>query len=812
MGEDFDKAQGGFIDYLLLDENQKPIAVLEAKRESKSPLDGKEQAREYANRTHVRYVILSNGNVHFLWDMISGNPEPIFKLPTQESLLSNQKYQPNPAALSDERVDEFYITRSQIPDFDQSPSFIKGGESKDKYLRDNKLKIMRKYQVNAVHAIQNAAKTGKKRYLLEMATGTGKTLTCAAIIKLFLKTGNAKRILFLVDRIELEKQAQEAFQNTIGHEFTVYIYKDHKDDWGSADILVSTVQSLQTNDRYRDIFSPTDFELVISDEAHRSISGNARAVFEYFIGYRVGLTATPKDYFKNLNDKDQNTEKEFERRQLLDTYTTFGCVSGQPTYSYSLLDGVNDPDGPYLVNPIIIDARTNITTQLLSSEGYAVHKVIDEETEVDAIFGARDFEHKFFNDETNEVLAETFLDNADIDPISGELGKSLIFAVSQAHASRVVNILNRLAMKRWPNKYQSDFAIQITSNVTDAQNFTTQFSNNNLLGQTNWLDDYESSRARVAVTVGMMTTGYDCSDLQNVVFMRPVFSPSDFIQMKGRGTRLHTFRYTDYSNDDNIVTSTKNHFKLIDFFAVCEYFDEKYDYKAALSVPKKISGINIDYEPKGTDGGTIEEPTPNYARGVDLGEADNLRQKTTTIIGGLGMVIDREMFHAFVDEVSHDEELIKRDDTDREAAISYLKNNILEKPNHYMTLDKIRRHFKLDRKVSIGEALDIIMGRIDIPKQKAEIISDKFHEAIINKGLAEKLSANEHLFHLAYSLFDAYISSRTVQEAIDSREYGRLEQTGQISLDDYAKLHQADIAEPLITYVRDYIDTDKLRG
>jgi type I restriction enzyme R subunit len=426
LGDDFNEAQGGFIDYLLLNEDQKPIAVLEAKRESKSPLDGKEQARDYANRTHVRYVILSNGNVHYLWDMIEGNPEPILKFPTQESLIESKMYQPNPLALADEPVNNTYIAHSQIPDFDKSPQYLKGTEIRAKYIHDNKLKIMRKYQVGAIHAIQNAAREGKKRYLLEMATGTGKTLTCAAIIKLFLKTGNAKRVLFLVDRIELEKQAQEAFENSLGQDFTVYTYKEHKDDWGTADIVVSTVQSLQTNDRYKELFSPTDFELVISDEAHRSIGGNARAVFEYFIGYRVGLTATPKDYLKGVSEDDQNTQKDFERRQLLDTYTTFGCESGQPTFSYSLLDGVNDPDGPYLVNPIIIDARTDITTRLLSDEGYSVHKVVDEETEVDAIFGARDFERKFFNEKTNEVLVRTFLDNADYDPISGEIGKLIV--------------------------------------------------------------------------------------------------------------------------------------------------------------------------------------------------------------------------------------------------------------------------------------------------------------------------------------------------------------------------------------------------
>jgi len=810
LGDDFNDAQGGFIDYLLLDDNQKPIAVLEAKREGKSPLDGKEQARDYANRTHVRYVILSNGNVHYFWDMLNGNPEPILKLPTPESLVESKKYQPNPAALADEQVDNTYIAHSQIPDFDKSPQYRAGDESREKYIRDNKLKIMRKYQVGAVHAIQDAAREGKKRYLLEMATGTGKTLTCAAIIKLFLKTGNAKRILFLVDRIELEKQAQEAFENSLGKGFIVYTYKDHKDDWGAADIVVSTIQSLQTNNRYKELFSPTDFELVISDEAHRSIGGNARVVFEYFVGYRVGLTATPKDYLRGVSD-NQNTQKDFERRQLLDTYNAFGCESGQPTFSYSLLDGVNDTDGPYLVNPIIVDARTDITTKLLSEEGYAVHKVIDEETEVDTVFGARDFERKFFNEKTNEVLAQTFLDNADFDPISGEIGKSIVFAVSQVHAAKMVNILNTLAMARWPGKYQSDFALQVTSNVADAQEYTTKFSNNNLRGKTAWLDNYDSSRTRVVVTVGMMTTGYDCSDLLNVAFMRPVFSPSDFIQMKGRGTRLHTFRYTDYANNENIITATKNNFKLIDFFAVCEYFNERYDYEAVLSVPKRIESAVTEFPPKIIDDGGGEGGSGSHVAGVDLDELDKLHNKTTTIVGGQGMRIDREMFRKFKEELQADKEFTELYDTNREEALDYLKNKVFDKPNHFMNLDKIRSFFKLDRKLSLGEALDIVMDQIEKPKLKAEIVHDGFNDAILTKNLTNKLT-DDTIFHLAYQLFDAYISSPAVQTAIDEQRYGNLDHTNQLSLEEYIRLHHAGVAEPLVAYIKDYIDITKLRG
>ncbi len=813
FGDNFENIRGGFVDYLLLDDNQKPIAVLEAKRESIPPLSAKIQARNYAAGMHVRYVILSNGNTHYLWDTLEGNPEPISRFPTLESLQADREFRTNPTALVDEKVDEKYIARSQMPDFEQSPEYRAGGDVRSEFLAKNKLKIMRHYQVDAVHAIQHAAADGKRRYLLEMATGTGKTLTCAAIIKLFLKTGNARRILFLVDRIELEEQAQKAFTNTIGGDYTVLTYKQHRDDWGKAEVVVSTVQSLQVGDRYREVFSPTDFDVVISDEAHRSIGGNARAVFEYFKGYHVGLTATPKDYLKGVEKDEEGTQKDFERRQLLDTYTTFGCESGMPTYRYSLNDGVSDPAGPYLVNPTIVDARTKITTKLLGDEGYAVHKVAEDEVSVDTIFGARDFEKKFFNEETNEVLASTFLDNADTDPITGEVGKSIVFAVSQAHASKVTNILNRLAMERWPGKYQSDFAIQITSNVPRAQEYTVRFSENDLLGHTRWLENYQSSRARVAVTVSMMTTGYDCSDLQNVVFMRPVFSPSDFIQMKGRGTRLHKFTFVDYAygGEDRLIIKEKGGFKLIDFFAVCEYFNEKYDYKASLVLPKNVQAA-LTTEPAIAEGSAGSDEVKVSYRGVELGEADELRTAERIVVGREGMVVDREMFRSFVEETRDDPELQRLDVENPAAALEYLKNNILEKPDYYMTLEKMKRHFKLDRRISLGEALDIIMGRTDEPKRKNEIIADKFADFVLTKNLTDTFAEDNDLYNLARQLFDAYISSDAVQRAIDNEEFGDLAHSGQVTMREFAKLHQEGLAKPIVQYIQDYVDTSKLRG
>jgi len=225
------------------------------------------------------------------------------------------------------------------------------------------------------------------------------------------------------------------------------------------------------NDKYRRLFSPTDFDLVISDEAHRSIGGNARAVFEYFVGYKLGLTTTPRDYLKKHDTAKPSTRdpRETERRLLLDTYRTFGCDSGQPTFRYSLLDGVRDG---FLINPVVVDARTDVTTQLLSDKGYAVASTAENSEIGEENFFQKDFEKKFFSDATNRLFCQTFLKNGLRDPTSHECGKSIVFAVSQNHAAELAQILNELADVIWPGKYQSDFAVQVTSQIPDAQQYT----------------------------------------------------------------------------------------------------------------------------------------------------------------------------------------------------------------------------------------------------------------------------------------------------------------------------------------------------
>src|ERR1035437_3407037 len=578
LGENFEKTGKGFIDFLLVDAKGFPLIVLEAKSEDKNPLVGKEQARKYARSQNCRFVILSNGNLHYFWDLERGNPYVITSFPTPDSVIGYQKVTPNPERLIAEQVDDDYIVLPQRPNY-RSEAGWRNGAERPEYIRANKLRFLRPYQLNAIRSLQAAVEAGKDRFLFEMATGTGKTLTAAAVIKLFLRSGNARRVLFLVDRLELEDQAKKQFAALLSADLQTVIYKEDRDSWRRAEIVVTTVQSLLFNNKYQKLFSPTDFDLVISDEAHRSIGGNARAVFDYFIGYKLGLTATPRDYLRKFDSSKPGTRdpREAERRLLLDTYRTFGCENSQPTFRYSLLDGVKEG---YLISPTVVDARSEITTQLLSEDGFVVSFTDDTGEDQQQAFKQREFERRFFADATNQLLCKTFLENALRDPVSGEIGKSIIFAVSQDHAAKLAQILNLMADRMFQGKYQSDFAVQVTSEITDAQQFTINFSNNKLHGSGNFIPAYKTSKARICVTVGMMTTGYDCTDILNLGLFRPIFSPTDFIQIKGRGTRKHNFleQLFDEDHKADLGKRDKTAYKLFEFFANCQSFEEEFNY------------------------------------------------------------------------------------------------------------------------------------------------------------------------------------------------------------------------------------------
>jgi type I restriction enzyme R subunit len=793
LGENFEKSSKGFIDFLLLNEKGFPFIVLEAKAEDKSPLVGKEQARKYARSQNCRFVILSNGNLHFFWDLERGNPYVITSFPTPTSVMGYQKTVPDPKRLIEEIIDDDYIVLTQRPGY-ASEAAWKNESERPGFIEANSLRFLRPYQKKAMAALQSATKNGKDRFLFEMATGTGKTLTSAAVIKLFLRTGNANRVLFLVDRLELEDQAKKAFSKVLANDYQTVIYKENRDDWRRAEIVVTTVQSLLFNNKYQQLFSPTDFDLVISDEAHRSIGGNARAVFDYFVGYKLGLTATPRDYLKKFDKAKpvSRDPREFERRLLLDTYRTFGCDDGQPTYRYSLLDGVRDD---FLINPTVVDARSEITTQLLSEDGFVVEFKDGQGEDQKEIYKQREFEKRFFADSTNQLFCKTFLEHALRDPVSGEIGKSIIFAVSQNHAAKLAQILNLMADKMFPGKYQSDFAVQVTSQITDAQQFTINFTNNNLLGSANFLPTYKTSKARVCVTVGMMTTGYDCPDLLNLGLFRPIFSPTDFIQIKGRGTRKHNFleQLHDKDHKESMQDAGKTSYKLFDFFANCEYFEEEFNYDEILKLPK----------PKGKDEGGGDGPGPTGASYEHLG-ADIISSIQEEIIGYEGMKIDRMFYEKFEDTIRENSTIVEAVEAGQwDRVIDYVNREVFDKPNEYYNLDKLRKAAAVDRRLSLREILEKIFGLIPRFKSKDELLEEEF-----SKFVADYKPEQAEAIPALKNYFKAYVTSDQIRHIIETGEYTDLSTNAIFSTRDLKAVPE-QYRTLIPNYIKDYVSLNQ---
>jgi type I restriction enzyme R subunit len=792
LGVDFEKSTKGFVDFLLLDAKGFPLLVLEAKAEGKNPLVGKEQARKYAKSQNCRFVMLSNGNLHYFWDLERGSPYVITSFPTPDSVTGYQKVTPNPQRLIEEQVGEDYIVRTQRPNYAAEAAWQNEAE-RPGYIQANKLRFLRPYQLKAIHSLQTAVGDGKDRFLFEMATGTGKTLTAAAVIKLFLRSGNVRRVLFLVDRLELEDQAKKSFAAVLSADYQTVIYKENRDDWRRAEVVVTTVQSLLFNNKYQKLFSPTDFDLVISDEAHRSIGGNARAVFDYFIGYKLGLTATPRDYLRRFDGANSGTRdpREAERRLLLDTYRTFGCENSQPTFRYSLLDGVKEG---FLINPTVVDARTEVTTTLLSEEGFVVSFTDDTGEDQQQAFKQREFEKRFFADTTNQLLCKTFLENALRDPVSGEIGKSIIFAVSQNHAAKLAQILNQMADRMFPAKYQSDFAVQVTSQIPDAQQFTINFANNNLLGSGNFIPTYKTSKARICVTVGMMTTGYDCTDILNIGLFRPIFSPTDFIQIKGRGTRKHDFREAlfDDTIKEGVQQPIKTAFKLFDFFANCEYFEEDFNYDEVLKLPPPKSKGSGGQGPV-VVGGTYEH----------LGDDIVLMVKEETI-GCEGMKIDRMVFEKFEDVIRANDTVASAVEAGQwDRVIDYVNREVFDKPEEYYTLDKLRKAAAVDRRLTLREILEKVFGLIPRFKSKDELLEEEF-----SKFVADRVPESPSAIPAIKTYFKAYVTSNRVRDIIDSRQFTDLATNPYFSTHDFRAVPQ-QYRTLVPEYIKDYVSLNQ---
>jgi type I restriction enzyme R subunit len=422
---------------------------------------------------------------------------------------------------------------------------------------------------------------------------------------------------------------------------------------------------------------------------------------------------------------------------------------------------------------------------MLSDEGYTVTVPANEDgQEQELVFGKRDYERKFFSDETNLSFVRCFLDNAKCDPITGEVGKTIMFAVSRKHATKLVTLLNEEATRRWPKEYAagSTFAVQVTSDIPGAQQMTIDFANNNLNGKSKWradeIRDYDTSRTRVCVTVGMMTTGYDCEDVLNVALARPIFSPTDFIQIKGRGTRLFTFKHGDGASQR---TAKKDGFALFDFFANFEYFEEDFDYDRKLSLPK---GPPEEGGEGGGGGGGIR--IDDFANTSPDPLASVIRDE----IGLFGMRIDREMFRErFAQQageaVASDPVLRQAyDDEDWPAVEERVRRLLFEKPEEFWNLPKLQEVYKTDRLPSLREILARVFGLTPNIPTRGQLADEAFEKFVATQPTNAVHSRELKVVFVAFLLDDR--SRFLLQEgkfadlrARDASLYGSLSQLDQ---------------------------------
>jgi len=342
--------------------------------------------------------------------------------------------------------------------------------------------------------------------------------------------------------------------------------------------------------------------------------------------------------------------------------------------------------------------------------------------------------------------------------------------------------------------------VQVTSQVDGAQQHTINFTNNNLLGSANFIPTYKTSKARVCVTVGMMTTGYDCPDLLNLGLFRPIFSPTDFIQIKGRGTRKHDFREQLF--DDTIKESAKEPkktaFKLFDFFANCEYFEEEFDYDQVLKLPKP--------RVQGGEGGEGGGAGPIVTGGTyeHLGE-DILSTIKEETIGYEGMRIDREFYAKFEDIVRENDFIaasIEAGQWDR--VIDYVNKEVFDKPSEYYSLDKLRKAAGVDRRLTLREILEKIFGLIPRFKSKDDLLEEEF-----SKFVADRKPEEAEAIPAIKTYFKAYASSDQIRAIInDPDRYVELNTNRVFSTKDF-KAVPTKYRTLIPEYIRDYVSLNQ---
>lgn len=500
----------GFVDYVLWGDDGLPLAVIEAKRSQKDPAVGQQQAKLYADCLEVmtgrRPVILwSNGYRHWLWDDAAGYPpRRLSGFLTKDEL-------------------ELLVRRRQ------SRLSLRGAAI-------DKAIVERHYQLRAIRAVGESFEAKRREALLVMATGSGKTRTVIALVDQLIARGWVKRVLFLADRVALVNQATAAFKTHLPSTTTINLVDEKVPD---GRVFVSTYPTMMglinaTNGDGTRRFGPGYFDLIVIDEAHRSVYAKYGAIFDWFDGMLVGLTATPKD------EVDRNT------------YSLFNLEDGVPTDAYSLDEAVAEG---YLVPPVAVSVplrfmRTGIHYDDLSEAEKDEWDALDW-GEVDAAptdINPEELNRWLFNADTVDKVLDHLMRHGQRVAGGDRLGKTIIFAKNNAHAEFIRDRFD----KAYP-EYGGQFARVVTYQTEYAQSLIDDFS-------------VKERAPHIAISVDMLDTGIDVPEVVNLVFFKVVRSASKFWQMIGRGTRLCPDLFGPGED--------KASFSVFDFCMNLEYFNQ----------------------------------------------------------------------------------------------------------------------------------------------------------------------------------------------------------------------------------------------
>lgn len=528
-----------FSDYALLGKDGYPLAVVEAKKSSRNAEEGKIQALEYAHSIKANnsdkdlpFVMYTNGHDIFFWNSELYPPRKVYGFPTRDDLERLRFIRGNSVSLSEELIN----------------TDISG----------------RPYQIAAIRSVLEGIERKRRRFLLVMATGTGKTRTCVSLIDVLMRTNWVQRVLFLVDRIALRDQALDAFKeflpnapvwpkregNSVEKEFAV----DRR-------VYVSTYPTILNeieDDNCK--FSPHFFDLIVADESHRSIYNVYKNIFDYFNTIQLGLTATPTEQI------DHNTFKLFD------------CEDQMPSYNFSYEEAVNN-NPPYLCDFEVLKIRSRFMDEGISNRTISpedAKRLLAEGKDPDSInYEGSDLEKRVTNKGTNALIVREFMEECIKSPDGVLPGKTIIFAISKKHAFRVVETFDRL----FP-EYKGRIAEVMISGIKG------------VYGKGGLLDKFRNSdMPRVAVSVDMLDTGIDVLEIVNLVFAKPVFSYTKFWQMIGRGTRILD------NNKLNHWCLEKDKFLIIDLWENFEYFKETpkgREGKGMKSLPVRLFEARLD--------------------------------------------------------------------------------------------------------------------------------------------------------------------------------------------------------------------------